>query len=250
MPIVQLQDLDIQDAMLFISDLHLDPDMPKITQLFFEFLEKARLAKALYILGDLFEVYIGDDDKNKFIDAVNYHLKQLTQYGLPIYFLPGNRDFLVGDNFAIQTGCKILTDPTCINLFATSTVLTHGDILCIKDKKHQLFRKITNSNFIKKIFLKLPLNFRRNIANKIRNISKTHTQRTVAYKMDVESNAVKNLLLQNDATQIIHGHTHQPNIHNFQVNEHAMRRIVLGAWHDYGNVLICRQDEMKWVDFN
>lgn len=249
---LSLKDLaaNAKDAILFISDLHLDSEQPQITELFLEFLNQcATQANSLYILGDLFEAYIGDDDSNELFNTIKTAIKKISNK-VHIYFLPGNRDFLVSKKFAQQTGCKILPDPTLIHLYNKTILLTHGDILCMADKRHQYFRKISRLQLIKKIFTLLPLNYRKNLANKMRSISKKHTVNLSMYQMDVTPDEV-NKMLRDYATQtMIHGHTHQPAIHEFKLDNKKMQRIVLGAWHKEGNVLVWKKNnEPELINF-
>jgi len=219
---------------LFISDLHLDPNQPSITHTFFYFLERiAPTADALYILGDFFESYIGDDEYSDFLDSIINRLHRATQSGLPIFFMHGNRDFLVGKKFAKRTGMTLISDPTNITLYNQKIVLMHGDSLCTDDKNHQRFRKIAHNKFYQKIFLSLPLSFRQTCANKLREKSMQQNKIKPAEIMDVNQTAVNDVLKKYNAEKIIHGHTHRPMI--------SENRIVLGAWHERGNYL--RVDE-------
>jgi UDP-2,3-diacylglucosamine hydrolase len=222
---------------LFISDLHLEPAHPEMVQLFLNFLEQqAPQADALYILGDFFEVWIGDDDDNAFIQQIRRALRALTQK-IPVYFMVGNRDFLLGERFAKATGCQLIEDPTLINLYGTSTLLLHGDSLCTFDKHHQKFRKISRNSRYQKIFLTLPLFLRRQIAKWLRGLSKKHNQTAHNYQLNVNPTEVNHFLKEFHTSQMIHGHTHQPNIHSIEIDGKICKRIVLGAWHNQGNAL-------------
>lgn len=225
---------------LFISDIHLEPSEAETSRLFLNFLSNQAIhADALYILGDLFEVWIGDDDTNSFIETIKKSLKNLTANKIPVYFIAGNRDFLLGSHFAKETGCQLLKDPTRIDLYGVPTLLMHGDSLCTADIRHQRFRRFSQNNFIKKLFLTTPLALRKKIANKIRNASKKRIGNMSAASMDVTSTAVKKIMEQYQVTKLIHGHTHQPKIHSLILNNTDGTRIVLGAWHEKGSVLIC-----------
>jgi UDP-2,3-diacylglucosamine hydrolase len=221
---------------LFISDLHLEPERPDITTNFLSFLKnQAPKSDALYILGDLFEVWVGDDHLSEFNQSIINALRNLSDSGLPIYFMRGNRDFLISETFIKASGCRFLEDPTKINLYGTPILLTHGDLLCTDDYKHQAFRKYTQNPKFHRYFLALPLSLRLWIAKIIRRSSKKHT-RTISYAhLDVTQQAVDKLMSQYNVRLLIHGHTHRPAIH---VLNHGSHRIVLGDWHQHGSALV------------
>ncbi|MCX7125741.1 MAG: UDP-2,3-diacylglucosamine diphosphatase [Gammaproteobacteria bacterium] len=227
---------------LFISDLHLDPLQPKITHTFFYFLEHIAVnADALYILGDFFEVMIGDDDDNPFMQSIIHALSRLTTSGVPVFFMHGNRDFLVGKLFEKRTGITLISDPSVINLYNQKILLMHGDSLCAADKSHQRFRKIVHNKIIQKIFLALPLSFRRKIANQMRKESTQYNAAKPAEIMDVTENAVNSAIKKYQVVKLIHGHTHKP-----QMSE---QRIVLDAWHNHGNYLqFDREGKMELIN--
>lgn len=222
---------------LFISDLHLEADQPRIPSLFLQFLnERAREIDALYILGDLFEAWIGDDDQSAFNLQIIQALKAVTQVGIPVYFMRGNRDFLVGHRFASQAGVTLLKDPTVIDLYGIRTLLMHGDSLCTLDKKHQRVRRFTSNRFCCWLGTRLlSLSLRRRLGGLWRKKSQQHHQYLEDNVMDVHPDAVTRTMRAYHATRLIHGHTHRPGIHAVAQGE----RIVLGAWHDTGNVLVC-----------
>lgn len=225
-----------QNTTLFISDLHLDPSEPHITQTFLDFMSRiAPGADTLYILGDFFESYIGDDDQNTLTHAVSAALKTLVQSGTPIFFMHGNRDFLLGQNFAKRAHITLLSDPTVIQLHDQTIVLTHGDYLCTDDKAHQRFRKIAGLPIIQKLFLWLPLKLRKKIAGQVREQSTQGNKTKRAILMDVNATAVNQLLEKHHADNIIHGHTHRPLLSD--------KRIVLDAWHTHGNYLQITQGQ-------
>lgn len=228
---------------LFISDLHLDPAQPAITNAFLYFLEHiAPDADALYILGDFFESYVGDDDKNDFVKLITRALSRAAESGLSIFFMHGNRDFLVGPDFLKSAGMTFLKDPTVITLYNQKILLLHGDSLCIDDKAHQRFRKITGNKIIQTIFFALPLSLRLKMTKKIRTESKKSNQMKPKEIMDVNETAVKQTLKKYTVTKMIHGHTHRP-----QLSEN---RIVLDAWHDHGNYLQIDQDgKIELINF-
>lgn len=236
---------------LFISDLHLQPNQPHITRLFLNFLKQwAPSADALYILGDFFEVWVGDDNHNEFNDTIEQALKQFTATGVRVYIMPGNRDFLLGKTFAKTTGSHLLSDPTWIDLYGVRTLLMHGDSLCTQDVKHQRFRRFSQHTITKKLFLTTPLWLRKMIARRLRQISSNRTQNMANNIMDVTPSAVIEMMEKYQTNQLIHGHTHRPQIHYFELANKPVKRIVLGAWHEQGSVLVCKpgaEPELKDV---
>ncbi len=221
---------------LFISDLHLQASEPRITEIFLQFLSGPALeAEALYILGDFFEAWIGDDDLSSYNLIIINAIHQATKKGLPIYFMHGNRDFLIGKNFARRTGISLLPDPTVIELFGVRTLLMHGDSLCTFDIKHQKARRFTLNPCCQWLALRLPLWVRRRGGQWLRGKSRRRLHHTENYIMDVNPEAVDKVMQSYQAQQLIHGHTHRPAIHNLA---HG-KRIVLGSWHQAGSVLIC-----------
>lgn len=236
-----------KNTTFFISDLHLDPSQPKIIDYFFYFLEHiASGADALYILGDFFEAYIGDDSDNAFLQSIKKALRKATDAGLAIYLMHGNRDFLIGKTFEHETGVSLMSDPICITLYDNQYLLMHGDNLCTDDKKYQRFRKIVRHPFIKKCFLKLPLSFRKKIAGELREESMKHNEMKTAEIMDVNENSVLNMLEKYRVNTLIHGHTHKPAIHFISTDK---QRIVLSAWHEGGHYLeISRENGLRLMD--
>lgn len=230
---------------LFISDLHLDGERPDITTQFLEFLDReARGAAGLYILGDLFEAWIGDDDPDPDKQRVLAALKSLTSSGVPVYFIHGNRDFLVGRRFAKETGVKLLPDGTMIELFGKRVLLMHGDTLCIDDPDYQRLRRIVRNPLVQFVLRSLSLKQRQKLAVKMRAGSKKHIEsadRTKPQIMDVNQGAVCRTFEQERADVIVHGHTHRPAIHDVSLGDRVVQRIVLGDWYEQGSVL--RWDE-------
>ena len=222
----------------FISDLHLQSTEPKIVQAFMQFLsDYAAHAEALYILGDFFEAWIGDDDNTTLVKQIKNALHALTKSGVPVYFMHGNRDFLIGQRFCRETGIQLLIDPTLLNLYSKNILLMHGDLLCIDDQKYQQFRqKVHNPKFQRRV-LRLPLFVRRALASWARYKSKKHTGKTNLMLQDVNQDEVLRVMQQYDADILIHGHTHRPAFHNVQLNHKAAQRIVLAAWHGVGHYL-------------
>lgn len=243
----------------FISDLHLSEKRPDTSALFLKFLSsEAKNADALYILGDLFESWIGDDNLNAHDEKIIEGLAEFSQTGIPLYFMHGNRDFLIGQQFVEKTRCTLLPDPTVVQIYQDKVLLTHGDLLCTFDKSYQRFRKLVRHPLTQKWFLKLPLNWRRTIANMLRMQSTEHFKRendklqkphpslvnalnenknAKNYLWDVVLNTVYKFLRENQATILIHGHTHTPGMHDFILDDHKALRIVLGEWKTAGCVL-------------
>jgi len=227
---------------LFISDLHLSAERENITELFINFLEqRASQADALYILGDLFEVWLGDDFVSPDYQQSLAKMKQLADSGLPIYFMSGNRDFLISEKFTELSGATLLDEPHIIDLYGTATLLMHGDTLCTDDIEYQKFRKmVRDPNFITD-FLSKSVEERITISSKYREISKTETSSKKMDIMDVNQAQVEASMTEYKVHQLIHGHTHRPAIHNFTHKGKAMKRIVLGDWYKQGSVLVCNE---------
>ncbi len=225
---------------LFISDLHLDPERPAITALFLDFLASRALeADAIYILGDLFEAWIGDDDTGDMNQAVCDSLKARALAGTPVYVMRGNRDFLLGSGFAERCGCTLLEDPARIDLYGRPALLMHGDLLCTDDTEYMAFRKMVRDPVWQQEMLAKPLNERRQMAQAMRANSREQTDGKPESIMDVNSDAVVRLMTENHVQRLIHGHTHRPAIHDLDIAGHAAQRIVLGDWYEQGSVLVC-----------
>lgn len=224
---------------IFISDLHLEENRPEISHILLRLLNNFDSSiDALYILGDLFEAWIGDDHDTPLHREIINALKSVTQKGVPVYFLYGNRDFLIGKKFLQETGCTLLSDEAKIQLYDTSVLIMHGDTLCTKDQDYIKARKKIRNGFLKKLFLLLPLKFRKKIANQLRQTSQRHTSSVSAEIMDVTQDEVERVMQKHDVTFLIHGHTHRPGIHQFSLRHLPATRIVLGAWHEQGNMLV------------
>jgi UDP-2,3-diacylglucosamine hydrolase len=227
---------------LFISDLHLEEDRPDIGAQFIEFIEgEAREAEALYILGDLFEAWVGDDDPNPHYADCKVALRELVNYGTPVYFMHGNRDFLVGDMFAEETGVAILDDPTAVDMYGTYVLLSHGDALCTDDVEYQQVRRVTRTPEWQSVMLEKPLEERIAFARQAREQSMAHGDAADMSIMDVNEQAVEELLQESGAEVLLHGHTHRPDVHYIELGDREARRIVLGDWYEQGSVL--RWDE-------
>ncbi len=228
---------------IFISDLHLEENRPDITAIFFKLLNQAvNDADALYILGDFFEAWIGDDDLSPFNQSIIDALKNATDQGLPIYLMHGNRDFLLGKKFRKMTGCRYLPDEKVISLFGVPTLLMHGDTLCTDDVAYLKFRKKARSWFFQKLFLFKSLKKRQEIAAKYRQASQMHVASLPDAIMDVTQAEVERKMQKHHVQHLIHGHTHREAVHTFQINNQPATRTVLGAWHKHGSALICRSD--------
>jgi len=235
---------------LFISDLHLDPARPDVAQAFFRFMEQqAPKADALYILGDFFEAWIGDDMQHEFIDMVKQSLRTLTETGIPVYLMHGNRDFLIGKQFTDETGCQLLEDPTLLDLFGRKVLLMHGDTLCTRDVDYMAFRQMVRNPAWQKDFLSKTLPERLAIAENIRAASKEKTGQLQYEIMDVTPSEVEKVMTEQGVQLLIHGHTHRPAVHQLEVNGKAAERVVLGDWHSAGWVLSFSEDGYKLQDF-
>ncbi len=223
---------------LFISDLHLDDERPFITELFEQFLRgEAREAQALYILGDLFESWIGDDDDAPLAQRVQDALAELSRSGVTTYFMAGNRDFLAGPRFAQRSGVTLLDDPACVDLAGVPTLLMHGDTLCTDDLAYQKFRAQVRDPAWQQAFLAQPLEQRRAFAAQARAQSRLHTGSAMAQIMDVTDAAVHDALRTGGAQRLIHGHTHRPARHHVELGDRVAERVVLGDWYEQGSVL-------------
>jgi UDP-2,3-diacylglucosamine hydrolase len=226
-----------------ISDLHLEENNPHIADIFKKFLiDCTTSASALYILGDFFEAWIGDDDLTPFNRMIIKALSDATQKGLPIYFTHGNRDFLIGKKFLTMTGCKLLPDEFVTPIFGTPTLLMHGDSLCTRDINYLKFRKKSRGFLFKLLMKCYSLEKRRSIAKNYREKSKMHTSKMPEYIMDVTQSEVERVMRKHQVLHLIHGHTHRPFIHHFELDKQPATRTVLSAWHERGNALICRED--------
>jgi len=223
---------------LFISDLHLDASEPAAGEQFIDFLAtRAASADALYILGDLFETWVGDDDDDPYRDRICVAIAGLSERGVACYAMHGNRDFLYQSGFARRTGARLIADPIVIDLYGEPALLTHGDALCTADRPYQLLRGVVRSPRWQQRFLRLPLALRRSLADQARRGSQRHTQRTASQIMDADQGAVAAVMRACEVRTLIHGHTHRPAVHEVDLDGRPARRIVLGAWHDRGSVL-------------
>ena len=227
-------------ATLFISDLHLSGERPAITEQFLRFLAgPARGAEALYILGDLFEAWIGDDAVGEEQRPILAGLHALRETGVPIYVMHGNRDFLLGPGFESMSGTCLLPDPTTIDLYGVPTLLMHGDTLCTDDTAYQKFRRmVRDPQWQAALLAKTPAE-RIALAREYREMSATETAQKAETIMDVNQEAVAQTFREHGVDRLIHGHTHRPAVHDLNIDGRAVRRIVLGDWYEQGSVLTC-----------
>jgi UDP-2,3-diacylglucosamine hydrolase len=224
---------------LFISDLHLDPASPGIQQQFLAFLaDEARTARALYVLGDLFEVWLGDDDPAPSSRAIVQALRALTDAGVPCFVMHGNRDFLIGERFCRETGAQLIADGTVAEIHGERVLLLHGDVLCTDDVSYQRLRRIVRNPVVQWILGHTSLARRRALAQRMREGSRMHVGSTEARIMDVNAEAVAEAFRASKARTMIHGHTHRPAVHSLMVDGAPVQRIVLGDWHAQGSVLV------------
>ncbi len=228
---------------IFISDLHLDADRPEATAAFEQFLVALPDGvERLYILGDLFETWVGDDDDAELPTRIAERLSALTATGVDIAFMPGNRDFALGPDYAARAGMRLLAEPTVIQLYGGPALLLHGDTLCTDDHAYQAFRaQVRNPAWLAQM-LAQPLAVRRAFAQQARAGSREHTAASSETIMDVNEDAVADAFREHDLDLIIHGHTHRPAVHRSEVDGRACTRIVLGDWYDQGTVLYAHDD--------
>ncbi|MBB3228724.1 UDP-2,3-diacylglucosamine hydrolase [Luteibacter sp. Sphag1AF] len=229
---------------LFISDLHLDDSRPAITALFEDYLasDEARAADAFYILGDLVEAWIGDDDDAELPGRIATATRGLSDAGVPVYFMAGNRDFLLGQAFADRAGMILLEDGVVHDLYGTPTLLMHGDLLCTDDVQYQQFRQQVRNPAWGAQILSMPLEARRAFAAKARSESRERTGSISEAIMDVNQQTVETTMREKGVHRLVHGHTHRPAIHDFALDGNPARRIVLGDWYDHGSVLTVDPD--------
>ena len=237
-------------ATLFIADLHLQTEEPAITAGFLRFLQgEARQADALYILGDLFEAWIGDDDPNPLHQQIASAIKAVVDAGVPCYFIHGNRDFLVGQRFARQSGMILLAEEERLDLYGREVLIMHGDTLCTDDPGYLAFRAKVHTPWIQRLFLALPLLIRRRIAARMRADSKAANSSKSMDIMDVNPQAVVDVMERHHVQWLIHGHTHRPAVHELQANGQPAWRVVLGAWHSEGSMVKVTPDDVKLIHF-
>ena len=243
---------------IFISDLHIDAEKPEITQQFLEFMQglysSVKHLDALYILGDWFESWVGDDDPDQSKWEAIKAVKKLADLDVPCYFMAGNRDFLVGNEFASASGCEILDDPSIIGLYGSKVLLMHGDTLCTDDVEYQKFRALSRSPEWQSQIKAMPLEQRVQLAGEIRMQSQIDTGNKDNNIMDVNHDSVSQAFREHQVTTLIHGHTHRPAIHQVAKSnnldtdtENTLTRIVLGDWYSQGSVLIWRKKNYELI---
>lgn len=223
---------------LFISDLHLEAHQPDIGEQFLAFLEgEARDAEALYILGDLFEVWLGDDDPNPYYQQMKTGLRKLADTGVPIYFMHGNRDFTIGEQFCEETGVSLLNDPTVVNLYGRDVLLCHGDSLCTDDVQYQQIRTMTRDPAWQAMMLSKSIEERIAFAVQAREESIARGDSISDEIMDVNADAVMAALREHNVDIMLHGHTHRPAVHDIDMEDQRATRIVLGDWYEQGSIV-------------
>lgn len=220
---------------LLISDLHLQEERPDITRAFLQFLaERAPHAQALYILGDFFEVWIGDDGASAFQLEIARALRNLSDSGTRVFLMHGNRDFLLGKAFCKTAGCTLLKDPSRVTFGHTPVLLMHGDSLCTRDEGYMRMRRLLRNPVSLWILRHLPLATRHKLARKLRNESKQQTRMKASDIIDVTPEEVVKVMRAHKVKTLIHGHTHRPDIHTLTFDGETAQRIVLGDWDQYG----------------
>jgi UDP-2,3-diacylglucosamine hydrolase len=228
---------------LFISDLHLDASRPAITAQFLHFLDSdARTADGLYILGDLFESWIGDDAPDADQCAAIGRLRALTDGGVPCFVMHGNRDFLLGEQFCQMSGARLLADPILVTLYGEKVLVMHGDALCTDDHAYQRLRATVRDEGWQRQFLALSVRQRRALAGAARDGSKAHLAAAAYTITDVNADSVAAVLRESGVSILLHGHTHRPAIHALKVDGRDCTRIVLGDWYSQGSVLRWTRD--------
>ena len=223
---------------LFISDLHLEAERPDIGKQFIRFLQTdATEAEALYILGDLFEAWVGDDDPNAYYAIIKLAIRKLVDSGIPVYFMHGNRDFMIGTKFANETGVKILKDPYPVRMYGQKALLCHGDAMCTDDVQYQRVRSMTRDPVWQQSMLTKPLKERLRIAEEARRQSLEQTLNLSMDIMDVNQGAVIRTINEHGVDVLLHGHTHRPDIHTVDLGNRKAKRIVLGDWYTQGSLV-------------
>ena len=225
---------------LFVADLHLTDERPLASGRFFRFLqEEAAGADALYILGDLFEAWIGDDHDEQVAADTARHLKSLAESGTPVYFMHGNRDFMLAERYAARSGMRLLADPSLIDLYGVPTLLMHGDTLCTDDTEYLRFRRRVRRPWMLTLVAHLPLALRRHMARHARVGSESAKAAKPAEIMDVNAEEVERVLREHKAGRLIHGHTHRPARHALELDGHPAERWVVPDWYTRWGYVAC-----------
>ncbi len=235
---------------IFISDLHLNPEQPKLINLAVNFIEQLPDdVESLYILGDLFNTWLGDDIVPNEFSTFSATLKQLSNRGINLYLMVGNRDFMMGKHYAKTVNATLLPEELIVDLYGVPTLIMHGDSLCIDDKAYQRYRKWTRSKLLQWLFLHLPKSKRQAISDKIKAKSKQQKQFKSAMIMDINQAELNRVMKQYNVNYLIHGHTHRPAIHQFTTEYNTIKnRIVLGDWVTQISYLKCDEQHFKLVD--
>lgn len=220
---------------MFISDVHLEPGRPDITGQLLAFLEGARDAEALYVLGDLFEAWLGDDDPEPEYRRVIAALRALADAGTRLFFMHGNRDFLVGERFSTESGCALLGDHAVVDMYGERVLLMHGDLLCTDDVEYQAFRKMVRDPAWQARMLALPVAQRKALAAQVKAQTKAAVMAKAEDIMDVNDGAVADTMRRHGVRTLLHGHTHRPAVHRFTLDGEPATRIVLGDWYTQGS---------------
>ncbi|WP_371226633.1 UDP-2,3-diacylglucosamine diphosphatase [Pseudomonas sp. QE6] len=237
-------------SVLFISDLHLEAERPDITRAFLHFLAtRARTAQALYILGDFFEAWIGDDGMDEFQHSIARALRELSDSGTRIYLMHGNRDFLIGKAFCREAGCTLLRDPSLIDLGGEKVLLMHGDSLCTLDAAYMKLRRWLRNPLTLFILRNLPLATRHKLARKLRKESRAQTRMKASEIVDVTPAEVEKIMRDKGVRILIHGHTHRPAVHELEIDGRPARRIVLGDWDRQGWALEADDQGLQQAPF-
>ncbi len=236
---------------IFISDIHLSGHNNALQKLFLDFLQGPALkAERLYILGDLFDVWVGNDINVEFHENVFKALKQLSDNGIALFFMAGNRDFLLEKSSLKKAHIQNLPDPSVIDLYGKPTVLTHGDKLCTEDILYQRYRRFAQHPFTRLIFLLLPKKIRTHIAQKLRKNSQKYQKHQTLKILDVSQCAVERMMKKLSVQQMIHGHVHRPKFHFFNVLGKSFKRYVLGDWHTVASFIISTPTEISLATYN
>jgi len=238
-------------VILLISDLHLEEERPDITRAFLHLLAtRACQAEALYILGDFFEVWIGDDAMTPFQQSIADALRALSERGTRIYLMHGNRDFMLGKGFCRAAGCTLLGDPSVVELGGERVLLMHGDSLCTRDEGYMRLRRLLRNPLSLFILRHLPLSTRRKLARKLRNESRAQTRMKASDIIDVTPELIPRVLAEHGVRTLIHGHTHRPATHELEVDGRPARRIVLGDWDQQGWALQVDESGFQQAPFD
>tara|TARA_R110000782_G_scaffold44518_6_gene99575 strand:- start:366 stop:1088 length:723 start_codon:yes stop_codon:yes gene_type:complete len=223
---------------LLISDLHLDASQPAIGEQFLSFLDgEARQADGLYILGDLFDAWLGDDDPNPYYAEMKVALRRLSDSGVPVYFMHGNRDFMIGEQFARETGITLLNDPVVVDLHGHEVLLSHGDALCTDDIEYQKVRAMTRNADWQAMMMARTIEERIAFADAARKESMARNSTLTEDIMDVNQDAVKTIMREYGVDTLLHGHTHRPAVHDVELGDRLATRIVLGDWYEHGSMV-------------